>query len=81
MAGHAAEEKGLRVIRYKPDRDEKIAALTSRYAAGEFSETVFLTSLLVENVNIDDVHYLIDMHQSEHRNSLPYRRAMRGNDA
>lgn len=63
------------MIRYKSDRDEKIAALTSRYTAGELTETVFLTSLLIENVSIDDIHFLIDMHQAEHRASLPYRRS------
>lgn len=61
----------------REDRDEKLSALTTRYAAGDFSETVFLTSLLIENVSIDDVHYLIDMHQAEHRNSRPYRRAQK----
>lgn len=63
------------MIRCKADRDEKIAALTSRYAAGELTETVFLTSLLIENVSIDDTHYIIDMHQAEHRASLPYQRS------
>lgn len=61
------------MIRDANDRREKVKALTKRYRNGEFSETVFRTSLLISGVNKDDMTYIIHMNQAAYMNSRNYR--------
>ena len=45
------------------ERQEKLAGLVERYRAGEFSEDVFLASILRLVPDRDERRYLIHLHQ------------------
>jgi len=49
------------------ERQEKLAGLVERYRAGEFSEDVFMASILSLVPDRDERRYLIGLHQEEHR--------------
>lgn len=56
------------------DRQERLAGIVERYRAGEFSEIVFIASILALVPDRDERRYLIHIHQPAHRASMPYRR-------
>lgn len=56
------------------DRQEKLSGLVERYRAGEFSEDVFLASILRLVPDRDERRFLLHLHQAAHRASRPYLR-------
>lgn len=56
------------------ERQEKLSGLVERYRAGEFSETVFLASIMRLVPDRAERRYLLELHQAAHRASLPYQR-------
>jgi hypothetical protein len=62
-------------VRDAAERSTKIAALTERYRAGEFSETV-LTASLCRILPADEIRYIVDMNREQYRDSLPYKRGL-----
>lgn len=56
------------------EKDEKLAALTERYRAGELSEPVFEASILSLVPDPIERRYLIHLSQPYHRQSMAYKR-------
>ncbi len=53
------------------EKRDKIEALTTRYATGQFSECVYRASLM-HLIPPDEIRHLIMLNQTAHRNSIPY---------
>jgi hypothetical protein len=62
------------MLRDYADRSEKVAALTERYRRGEFGESTFTASLMIEGMRNDEIGVAVRQHQATHRQSRSYLR-------
>jgi hypothetical protein len=60
--------------RNREDQD-RIDALTTRYAVGEISEPVYTASLR-KYLNTEDIRFLVFLNQLAHRNSTAYKKGL-----
>lgn len=55
-------------------RSEKIAGLVERWRAGDFSEVVFVASLVAAGMRRDNISALVSQHRAAFVQSRPYLR-------